>query len=288
MSNTSYLIGLVLFVLSLLCSCETAEVPNSGKETQYGLSIHLTGFDVKYSDIETRGLVNSSRRISFAAFNEAHEKVDSLEQVEGYVSAFGELSCKLKTGKYTLIAVVHSSSEPADISDERVCFVNDSITDTFLATQEIVISDDTPIAEINMKANRTVSLFRLTCKDQLPENIKSFRVKVSCGDTRLNPHNGFSINDRAHLYYNMVSPADRGKKDYSFDIYTFLPSETKTSDIIVTATSLDGDEIKTVSFNNIKLGINKKTEAQGAFFIQKQSIGIGYDDAWGAEEIIEY
>lgn len=288
MNRFSYMLGSLLAMLSLLCSCESAVIPELDNEITYDLDIHVSDFDVTYLDFKSRTQTNNSRRISFAALNQDNDIVFTTEQIEDSIADFGKINCQLTSGTYTLIAVVHQSSQQADISYDKISFLNDSITDTFLATQTIVLSDESPLTEIDMKAHRAVSMFRLTCRDELPRNIKSFSVVITKGGEKLDPRTGFSVNDKSHKYAIIINPSDKGEKDYSFSIFSFLNSNEVNADITVTAISMDGEEMKTVSFQNIKLGINKRTDAQGAFFVQKQSLGISYDTEWADTEVIDF
>lgn len=291
MVKNTFLIGSVLTVLSLLCSCEKVEIPNTKEDVtpKLELTVHVTGFDISYSDIDTRGSAVSAQRISFVAINEdGGESVLTIEQDKDSTAHFGTFDCQLPAGSYALVAVVHNTDEAAIITNNQVSFVNDIVTDTFIAKTQITLTDDKPAVSVDMTATRVVALFRLTCNDVLPDSIKSFEVRLSRGGTELNIADKYSVLDKTHTIYNKVYPADWGKTGYSFDTFTFLPSSETIMDIEVSAITTDGEIYKTVSFKDLKLGINKKTDARGSFFIQTQAVGISVDDSWGATESIEF
>lgn len=287
---------LLALLLPFVVACENIEIPsldNKDDDATCKLKVSISGFDLSISDIDTRSSIAESdlTKISFTIFDSNGNIVFSENQVKDVSTHFGEMNCSLSSGTYSIITVAHQSNAEVSVSPQSVTFEEDGlygkeVSDTFSAYMSFSIGDE---AEKNLDLNldRVVALFQLECKDELPANIKSFKVLFSSGSNSYNPTTGLALNSKSKLMFYSVDSSNYGKP-YQLSAYTFLPQDSVEMDITVTAVDTSNEEVKSYIFNKVMMARNKRVRAVGQFFQQTQTCAVNLNEDWYRSDVLEY
>lgn len=265
------------FVL-VLCSCERVTFSDEEKDERT-LQVTIDKFQLSESLIGTRTREGqSSAVITFAVFDTSGKKVYNEVQKQNEDGHFGEITMRLSSGEYTMVAV--GSYMECDIqSVKEVCF-DENLTDVFCAVSHVNV-DDVYSSEIRMTMQRCVSQFSLICQDGVPDEVRQFRFLFSDGGQTLNPTTGLAKDERS--YYIFVRPKTR--ESDSVSVFLFLPEREMRMSLTVDALDYENEVVKTRTFDGLNMGIGKHITATGRFFQVSQTMHFDFDDDWKTETV---
>ena len=179
---------------------------------------------------------------------------------------FGTVHCKLSAGRYTVVAVGHSSSVSATIkSPEAVQFTasdGKKLTDTFCHCSVIDVGDDG--AKFSLEMFRAVAMVQFCFTDdegELPVNFSRVRIDYTGGSANFNPTTmqGITRSTQSELR------TTNGIHVYQVFTFPYL-SDTGSLKMTVTALDVDGTTIRTRQFDDVPVTRNRITTFEGDFF----------------------
>ena len=270
-------------------SCEKTIV-GSENTMRYG-NVHLT-FEPTNGDM-TRGIDNYFTKLNVQLFDEEGNKVFSTVRTQTKDDeGFGTMSLKLSAGKYTVVAVGHSSAKSATIKSPEVVQFTASdgtkLTDTFCACEKIEIDDDG--ASIQLPMYRVGAMIQLILTDSIiPENFSYLRMDYTGGSANFNP-----------TTFQGITKSTQSEKRIANDImiyqaFTFpYMAKTGTINMTVTATDFEGTMIRQKTIEDIPVTRNRITTYKGPLFGEGDGVFSQSDFSfvihadWDGEDIFEF
>ena len=205
---------------------------------------------------------------------------------------FGSVSLALAEGRYTVVAVGHSSKVSATIkSPEMVQFTaseGEKLTDTFCYYGTIEVGKESKKYSLTME--RRVAMFRLVLTDtSTPEAITKMKFDYTGGSANFNPCTGLGCTKSTQSENRSVS------ENRVYEIYTFpYLSETGTLKITVSALDKEGGIIRQRVFTDVPVTVNQITTYKGPFFsegdgnVSQSGFGFLVDGDWDEETIHQF
>ena len=217
------------------------------------------------------------------AFYEGDTQVYSATQLKSdptSFTTFGEFSCDLPIGAYTLVVVarqvgtddVFSLSSPtsAGYSSERP-------RETFCYSQYVTVTNTSPL-DLSVTLNRIVSALNIVSTDGRPAGVTKVRTTYSKGSKSFNPSTGLALNDNGFTQVN--NPSSAVDAPVNITSYVFLSSDEETMDITIEALNSSDVVLYSKTLHNVSFKRNRKTKAQGAIFSTSGSAGFQLETAW--------
>lgn len=187
---------------------------------------------------------------------------------------FGELKLYVPTGEYTMVAIAANTSSPSKgnrviiKATDEVTFPQGIVSDMFYTNMSLTVKDGKDAQSYDCTLKRGVTALVLNCKEaRRPEQIKTFSYEISgnCGNV-FNPATGYCKNTSKLTRTYDISGDNLKDKHLYFTIYLFL-SEDDVSGINLStkAVDKDGNEMKSNTFDDVRLIKGKKTTYTGPF-----------------------
>src|SRR5574344_367335 len=275
-----------------LISCEKAEYGDSNGTTDEGdgakVTFSVTKFDQLSFSNTTRSVDISSlcTRIDLGVYDlssktrilKAGQSVDD--------KGFGSLSVKLATGKYCVVAIAHSGSGRATTTNlEKITFTDNKLTDTFCYCDTIDVGENDKTYEVEMK--RVVAMFRLIIRDSIPKDVATMRFFYTGGSSTFNALTGFGCVDSRQTEAKAITPVSIGG-NATFEVYTFPHAESgEELSMQITALDASGNTNKQVTFSEVPITRNRRTQYRGYFFtsgpVVSNTFSFVTDDEWGID-----
>ena len=227
-------------------------------------------------------------KLNLMLFNEDGVRVfDKVQTQTVSDSNFGSFEFSLQEGKYTVVAVGHSSAISATIkSPEAVQFTasnGEKLTDTFCYCGDIDVGEKGQTHSLVM--NRVAAMFRLWLTDTAPSTVAKMKFDYTGGSANFNPSTSQGITKSTQSETRAFNP------NGIYEVYTFpYLSTSGTLKMTVTALSADGTTIRQREFTNVPVAINTITTYTGPFFqdgdgeITQSSFGFTVNGDWASEQ----
>lgn len=291
--------------LLLFASCQKVDISeyigdNDNEETEgYELTFNIGRYEI--SDFEDSGANSNGAKgqmmktrkaareigtvLNFAVFS-GEEKIKTINQ-KSTDENFGSFTIALPEGDYHIVALVHSCSGNATVTQtDKITFPSNKVTDTFSHFSDITVSES---KSIDIDLDRVVSMFRFTVEDAIPAEVEKMQFYYTGGSSTLNAESGFGCVNSRQTEVREITNRGAGQV---FEVYTF-PHETE-DELTMTITALDanGGEYAVKALSNIPIEYQKVTSASMPFFSgssgsQSSSITLYADDAWKGEIVYQ-
>jgi len=199
--------------------------------------------------------------------------------------SFGTIDISLDEGYYELVVVVHSCKGNATItSTNKISFPENKLTDTFAYYTDLKVNGN---STHNITVERVVSMYKLTIKDAIPENVKRMKFYYTGGSSTLNASTGFGAVNSRQTEYRDIKERQGGQ---TFEIYTFPHSETDKLKMTITALDAKGEAYKEMILEDVPIEMQKITNHSCTLFDGEinhtsngTSFGIKGNDQWKGE-----
>ena len=284
---------IALMGLSLV-SCEKAvaeeETQKEQQDEESIITFKINGFSVEPFDTRaTQNIVNYCNRLEFAVYQDG--KLKSSVSQKKADDDYGTASMTLKPGTYKLMILAYSSnsSETLDISNpQSISFANAmGFSDTFYYYGDLTVTSSNQTLEITML--RATSLLSFTITDELPNNLYKIDMSYSGGSRILNATTGMGVtkaNDKQEVRWNVSGYT----APLTLNEYTFLPTETGSLTLTVTAMDSNDKVIQERTFTNVPVQYGMKTVYSGQFFTQSASVNFSLtaETDWETYKTIQF
>jgi len=280
------IIATALAVGLLLTACEKATI--GGDEGKTKLRFIPTTADV------TRGEVRIGdyfTKLNVQLFTPEGEKVFSQMKTQTVDDAdFGTLSVGLAAGRYTVVAVGHSSIRSATIkSPEMVQFTasdGEKLTDTFCHCGEVTIGEESGIHELRMNRVCAMVRFRLT-DEEVPDGFMKLKIDYTGGSANFNPSTSEGT--------TKSTQSELRPKASEYRVFTF-PYMAATGALKMTLSALtdEGTVLAQKVIESVPVTRNRITTYTGHLFddsvgeITQQGFGITINTEWDGEDFFEF
>lgn len=282
---------------SMSTGAEQETGANADKEASISLSVSTDGFTI---DVEPMGaksraskpLSDYFQQLDIAFFSTTNpEKVyRSSQNTTSDGQSFGNITMKLPVGSYKLVAIASRGTQPVQInSTTEAIFPDNKPSDNASYCDDIIIKQGNNTQTIELK--RMVSVFRLVPTDERPDNFKSIEATITgnCSNV-LNPTTGCANTTAGQGIKRTIDISNYDPTSNTvLAFYCFLCNKSEKVDVAISLKDgPDGNELKALSFKDVPLQQNCRTNYKGTLFSVGQDINLTLsDEPWG-DTTIEY
>lgn len=291
-SSLSLLACMVLNVFALSCSERIHVIPTTdGVPVTFRVG---TLEQVPFGNaIQTRAVSGDvCKAISFAIYTfdgESYTRVQSVNQSVDDQS-FGSVTFNLEEGTYKVLVIAHngdmspSTTNPAKIEFNKNKTVT-KMTDTFLYWSDITVDGSTSAFSLNL--TRAVAMFQLNLTDEsIPDNVTQLKFYYQGGSSTLDATTGYGCVASKQTEIIDVAPGVR-----TFEVYTFIRSNSDCLDMTVSALNAEGTVLKEMKFNDVPITRNYKTRYTGEMFgkqVVEGTISFNLDSEWMLSDVVDF
>ena len=272
--------ALLLGVVVTLSSCNnTEEVVNLEKQCSVRTApvhIQVANFSMSIDDIpeaptrstESPADYQNVKELILAFYSGSTEvtKVTQVKDDDTTYETFGEFTCNLPVGTYTMVVIGRGVS-PSDafslVSPTQATYTSEYVRETFCASQNVTVTT-TEALNLSITLNRIVALLAIYSTDTRPSNAAKIRAIWSAGSKSFNPTTGLAVGD-VGFTVDIIPSAAVGQT-IAIGSYGFLAADEQTLDITLEVLD-DGDDVLfRKSIPNVPFKRNRRTNLQGALF----------------------
>jgi len=208
---------------------------------------------------------------------------------------FGKIKLYVPNGEYQMVAIAANTKSPSPgnrvtiNSTTEVVFPQNIVSDMFYTNMSITVKDGKNAQSHDCLLKRGVTALVLNCKEERrPEQIKTFSYEISgnCGNV-FNPTTGYCKNPSKLVRTYDISGDNYKDKHLYFTIFLFLgDDDIPDINLSTKAVDKDGNEMKSNSFDDVRLIKGKKTTYTGPFLNINSSASFNIEN--GLMEDSEY
>lgn len=303
MKKIVFVAGLAL-LLATSCSKETVnEVINNNQEvadrdTLVPVHVYVNGFNIIQEDFpETRSTPQTPadysgvKGMTLAFYTSDGTEKEKVTQLKGSLAegeTFGEFSCYLPMGSYTMVVLGYGYFEGDELSltsPTQAVYTSDHTRETFATTQAVNITN-TDAVNLSVTINRIVSRLQVISSDGRTENAKSLRMTLSAGGKAFNPTTGRATSNTG--FSNTVSVSASVGATSNSATYIFLDSDEQTMDVTIDVLDEDNNSISQKVVQNVPFKRNSNTKITGNLYSAGVSSTFLLDTEWGKETSLTF
>jgi len=222
------------------------------------------------------------------AFYNGDTQVFKATQIKGdnTYTTFGQFSCSLPIGTYTLVAIGRANFEGDEFSltsPTSASYSSERPRETFCYTQTVTITNTSPL-NLSITLNRIVSAFKIVSTDNRPAEITKVRTTYHKGSKSFNPTTGLGLDDEGFSQIN--NPSTAVGAPIGVTSYVFLTSDEETMDVTIEALNNNNVVLYSKTLQNVTFKRNRMTKGQGTVFSTTSSAGFQLETDWLADSVI--
>jgi len=260
-----------LFLMAASCSSDESVNTVDGADDFAPVTVRVDGFSVEQSDIPlTRATALNEFKfadvVTLAFYRSDGSEAYKHTQVKNDTNTFttfGEFSCNLPLGSYTMVVLCNAGNNAITLSSPTsATYGENKVMDTFAATQAVNITSNNAV-ELSATLDRIVSAVAVKSNDNRPEEVTQMRLTYSGGDKSFNPTTGLAANNNG--FQCVLNFGDStGKTNLGGSL--FLATDEQNVDILVEMLNSNGDVLYSRSAQNVPLKRNRVTSLTGTLF----------------------
>ena len=260
-----------MFLMAASCSSDESVNTVDGADDFAPVTVRVDGFSVEQSDIPlTRATALNEFKfadvVTLAFYRSDGSEAYKHTQVKNDTNTFttfGEFSCNLPLGSYTMVVLCNAGNNAITLSSPTsATYGENKVMDTFAATQAVNITSNNAV-ELSATLDRIVSAVAVKSNDNRPEEVTQMRLTYSGGDKSFNPTTGLAANNNG--FQCVLNFGDStGKTNLGGSL--FLATDEQNVDILVEMLNSNGDVLYSRSAQNVPLKRNRVTSLTGTLF----------------------
>ena len=216
------------------------------------------------------------------AFYNGDTQVFKATQIKGdnTYTTFGQFSCSLPIGTYTLVAIGRANFEGDEFSltsPTSASYSSERPRETFCYTQTVTITNTSPL-NLSITLNRIVSAFKIVSTDNRPAEITKVRTTYHKGSKSFSPTSGLGLDDEGFSQIN--NPSTAVGAPIGVTSYVFLTSDEETMDVTIEALNDNNVVLYSKTLQNVSFKRNRMTKGQGTVFSTTSSAGFQLETDW--------
>lgn len=216
------------------------------------------------------------------AFYNGDTQVFKATQIKGdnTYTTFGQFSCSLPIGTYTLVAIGRANFEGDEFSltsPTSASYSSERPRETFCYTQTVTITNTSPL-NLSITLNRIVSAFKIVSTDNRPAEITKVRTTYHKGSKSFSPTSGLGLDDEGFSQIN--NPSTAVGAPIGVTSYVFLTSDEETMDVTIEALNNNNVVLYSKTLQNVTFKRNRMTRGQGTVFSTTSSAGFQLETDW--------
>ena len=289
LSMKKYVFLAVIALLAASCSKETVNEVINPEQPTAPVTVRVSNLSISQEDlpdgstraaqtIESYDNVGAIDLAFYAGETEVF-KTTQLRSNPSTYTTFGEFSCNLPIGSYTMVVVGRGRSD-GDVfvltSPTAASYTSERARETFCATQSVTVT--AAGADISVTMNRIMALLNIRSTDAVPDDVATIRTTYAAGGKSFNPTTGLATSNAGFVVTNSRHVVD-GKLNVGN--YVFLATDEQTMTITIEALDAGNNVLLTKVVPNVPLKRNRKTILSGALFTTSASTAtIQVETSW--------
>jgi len=298
---------IILAVVALICAAcsnerDLNQVENNAEMVLVPVTVRMTNFSITKEEMSSGGGVTRAEESASSysgigalmlAFYDANGaealKVRQVKSDKNTYTTYGEFSCNLPIGSYTMVALAYYYNAQDDFtltSPTEAAFTSEKPREMFCKTQSVMVTSATPL-EQDVTLNRIDAKLEIHSTDVCSAGVTKIRTTYAKGGKSFNPSTGLALTDNGFIQTQSVYKNNDGTlSTYSFP-YLYTNSET----IDVTFEALDNSDnvLFTKTLEDVPFERNCRTTVSGAIFTaSSSSIGIKLETGWGTDKEVNF
>lgn len=284
------LLGAVLTLSS--CSEEVMNLENQETVPKVPVHIRVNDFSVSLGDIpdaQTRAVQSPAsykalKYLTLAFYDAEGTSIYNSTQVKSVpstFSTFGDFSCDLPVGTFTMVAIGRDWSEGDEFSltsPTVAAYTSERVRETFCASQSVTVTNSTPL-DLSVTLSRIVAQLNILSTDIRPEGVSKIRTSYAAGSKSFNPNTGLAIGNSGFSVTN--TPSATVGSTINVLNFAFLSTDEQTMDITLEVLGDHDEVLITKVIRNVPLKRNRKTILSGPVFSPSTSVvSFSLETAW--------
>lgn len=191
-------------------------------------------------------------------------KLDTLASRQSSAAGFGNVSIRLKGGKYRFLLLAHNSAKAPDVTNpEKIDFGMQNVSDVLYWSDELTVVRDT---SFNVSLRRAVARVDVVTTDTIPSAVGSMYFIVTKGSYILNALTGYGVYS-GRDYKSLKIPDSLVHKPGVFSFYTFPTADEVSASVTLRAMRIgEAGVYCSHDFKDVPLKRNTVTRLTGEFF----------------------
>ena len=296
MVKVFYYVAAMLLLAATSCSSDS-ENSVVTPQTSVPVTVRVDGFTQSLEDfsgsshraaqsVESYSNVKAITLAFYDANGVEQCKMEQLRDDHTTYTSFGEFSCSLPIGSYTLVAIARGLL-PNDVFtlNSAVEAVYGGLTrETFAGTKAVVINS-TSAQNQNISLNRVCAKLTIATNDVRPTSIAKIRTTYGQGSKTFSPTTGFATDNNGFVIIN--TPSIVGEP-IAISSYVFLTENTQTMDITIETLDANDQVVFSTVVHDVPFKRNRVTKLQGSLFSSSVASAIQVETAWEQDEVIPF
>ena len=296
MVKVFYYVAAMLLLAATSCSSDS-ENSVVTPQTSVPVTVRVDGFTQSLEDfsgsshraaqsVESYSNVKAITLAFYDANGVEQCKMEQLRDDHTTYTSFGEFSCSLPIGSYTLVAIARGLL-PNDVFtlNSAVEAVYGGLTrETFAGTKAVVINS-TSAQNQNISLNRVCAKLTIATNDVRPAGIAKIRTTYGQGSKTFSPTTGFATDNNGFVIIN--TPSIVGEP-IAISSYVFLTENTQTMDITIETLDANDQVVFSTVVHDVPFKRNRVTRLHGALFSASVASAIQVETAWENEEVVNF
>ena len=296
MVKVFYYVAAMLLLAATSCSSDS-ENSVVTPQTSVPVTVRVDGFTQSLEDfsgsshraaqsVESYSNVKAITLAFYDANGVEQCKMEQLRDDHTTYTSFGEFSCSLPIGSYTLVAIARGL-QPNDVFtlNSAVEAVYGGLTrETFAGTKAVVINS-TSAQNQNISLNRVCAKLTIATNDVRPTSIAKIRTTYGQGSKTFSPTTGFATDNNGFVIIN--TPSIVGEP-IAISSYVFLTENTQTMDITIETLDANDQVVFSTVVHDVPFKRNRVTKLQGSLFSSSVASAIQVETAWENEEVVNF
>lgn len=280
MKRNTLLHVILIVVAALTSACKSNETDelstNKGEKTinfcvanykQYPMDDVLQGNEADSRYTRSTAAI-PLKHLIMAVFDTEGGKYKEVKQ-EAECDGYGTFSLTLNNGNYTIMFFGYNGDQEVEISSPTdIHFADGYVPNCFCKAIPLTVNENTQATQA-IVLERPIACFTLQClKENLPDNFAYLNSTIEGCGVRLNALTGLATQIETRVYNQDITQSQFVPGPVNFNLYCFLPATEHRCSFTITALDINGNEIKTRTFNDVPMKINQKTIYTGNFFVE--------------------
>ena len=296
MVKVFYYVAAMLLLAATSCSSDS-ENSVVTPQTSVPVTVRVDGFTQSLEDfsgsshraaqsVESYSNVKAITLAFYDANGVEQCKMEQLRDDHTTYTTFGEFSCSLPIGSYTLVAIARGllPNDVFTLNSAVEAVYGGSTRETFAGTKAVVINS-TSAQNQNISLNRVCAKLTIATNDVRPTSIAKIRTTYGQGSKTFSPTTGFATDNNGFVIIN--TPSIVGEP-IAISSYAFLTENTQTMDITIETLDANDQVVSSKVVHDVPFKRNRVTRLYGALFSSSVASAIQVETAWENEEVVNF
>lgn len=274
----NYLFASLILLFTSCTSSNEPLVPQPVDATGTSkVTVRVSDFSVSMEEFATKSATpvvgyNGVKAITLAFYgseNYEQYKTTQLRADGSTYDTFGEFSCSLPIGTYTMVVMGYGSESAITLtSPVSASYGEGKVRETFCMTQTVTVTGTTPL-DLSVALNRQVSKLEVVSTDNLTSGVSQMRVTFGAGGKSFSPATGLATSDTG--FSVDIVPTQAVGTPLWMVAYLFLATDEETMDVTIQAFDAEDNLLFTKVVEDVTFKRNRVTKLTGSVFTASAS-----------------